>query len=235
MTDEGTRRGADLRQAVADAAETASRPLLLTGGAIVTGDARIGEWSLADLLIGSGMIIGVGPGLLTAAADDDMIVIDCHGCILVPTDPDRLGSMTGSLTPGFAANIAVIRPGKHADVESPADRSALDIVFRHGRLIRWDGCDLSAEHADAPDLSPRIDHRRLGTWVDDNGFVRQELLSNGRYDEARGDRTSAYQGRYWVNGNRIDYLDDLGFWAFGEFDGDVLHHAGYQFSLMPRP
>jgi hypothetical protein len=24
---------------------------------------------------------------------------------------------------------------------------------------------------------------------------------------------------YWIDGDRIDYLDDLGFWAFGEFVG----------------
>ncbi|MEU8352082.1 Atu4866 domain-containing protein, partial [Streptomyces sp. NPDC048845] len=28
-----------------------------------------------------------------------------------------------------------------------------------------------------------------------DGRIRQELLPNGRYDEARGDRRSAYTGR----------------------------------------
>ncbi|WP_394326748.1 Atu4866 domain-containing protein, partial [Thermobifida halotolerans] len=34
----------------------------------------------------------------------------------------------------------------------------------------------------------------------------------------------------WISGSRIDYLDDLGFWAFGEFRDGVLHHAGYRFT-----
>ncbi|PTQ07851.1 hypothetical protein CLG96_17100 [Sphingomonas oleivorans] len=67
-------------------------------------------------------------------------------------------------------------------------------------------------------------------WVDESDFVRQELLPGGRYDEARGDRRSAYRGAYWIQGERIIYLDDLGFWAFGEFKDGQLHHAGYRFS-----
>ncbi|MEU9304857.1 Atu4866 domain-containing protein [Streptomyces sp. NPDC048269] len=70
----------------------------------------------------------------------------------------------------------------------------------------------------------------MGMWIDDNGFVRQELLPDGRYDQARANRPSAYQGRYWITGNRIHYLDDLGFWAFGAFQDGILHHAGYRFT-----
>ncbi|MBU7597962.1 Atu4866 domain-containing protein [Streptomyces sp. P38-E01] len=72
------------------------------------------------------------------------------------------------------------------------------------------------------------DHTYLGTWATDDRFLRQRLRPDGRYDEARGDRESAYTGRYWINGTRIDYLDDLGFWAYGEFDGEALDHAGYR-------
>ncbi len=35
-----------------------------------------------------------------------------------------------------------------------------------------------------------------------------ELLPNGRYDEARGTRESAYAGRYEVHADRIGYVDD---------------------------
>ena len=67
----------------------------------------------------------------------------------------------------------------------------------------------------------------VGMWITQDGHVRQELLPNGRYDEARGNRQSAYQGRYEVNGNEIYYWDDTGFTADGEFvEDDVLHHAG---------
>lgn len=69
-------------------------------------------------------------------------------------------------------------------------------------------------------------HPYVGLWVTDDGRIRHELLPDGRYDEARGSRESAYQGRYWIKGSRIDYLDDTGFTADGEFRDDVLYHAG---------
>ena len=69
-----------------------------------------------------------------------------------------------------------------------------------------------------------------GGTVTGDGRIRQELLPNGRYDEARGSRASAYQGRYAVTGNHIDYWDDTGFTADGEFvDNDTLHHGGMVF------
>ena len=69
-------------------------------------------------------------------------------------------------------------------------------------------------------------HPYLGMWVTDDGHVRHELLANGRYDEARGNRESAYQGNYRITGNHIDYVDDTGFTADGEFIDDVLYHGG---------
>lgn len=72
-------------------------------------------------------------------------------------------------------------------------------------------------------------HDYVGMWVTSDGHIRQELLPNGRYDEARGSRKSAYTGRYIVQGKRIDYVDDTGFTADGEFRGGVLYHAGMIF------
>jgi hypothetical protein len=69
-------------------------------------------------------------------------------------------------------------------------------------------------------------HPYVGMWVTDNGHIRHQLLPDGRYDEARGTRESAYQGRYAVKDNHIDYVDDTGFTADGDFIDDVLHHAG---------
>jgi hypothetical protein len=69
------------------------------------------------------------------------------------------------------------------------------------------------------------DHPYVGMWVTEDGHVRQELLPNGRYDEARGTRRSAYQGRYEVRGDDIFYWDDTGFTADGRFVDDVLHHG----------
>lgn len=73
-------------------------------------------------------------------------------------------------------------------------------------------------------------HPYVGMWVTDDGHIRHELLPNGRYDEARGSQESAYQGRYEVKGNHIDYWDDTGFTADGEFvDRNTLHHGGMIF------
>ncbi|WEX90856.1 Atu4866 domain-containing protein [Sinorhizobium garamanticum] len=70
-------------------------------------------------------------------------------------------------------------------------------------------------------------HPYVGMWVTDDGYVRHELLANGRYNEARGNRQSAYQGRYEVFGNHIEYWDDTGFTADGDFvDENTLHHGG---------
>ncbi|MBY5646118.1 Atu4866 domain-containing protein [Rhizobium leguminosarum] len=70
-------------------------------------------------------------------------------------------------------------------------------------------------------------HPYVGMWVTDDGRVRHELLPNGRYDETRGSRESAYRGRYEVTGSHIEYWDDTGFTADGDFvDGNTLHHGG---------
>ena len=73
---------------------------------------------------------------------------------------------------------------------------------------------------------PAQTHPYVGMWVTADGRIRHNLLPNGRYDEARGNRESAYQGRYEVRGNHIDYWDDTGFTADGEFIDGVLHHGG---------
>lgn len=75
-----------------------------------------------------------------------------------------------------------------------------------------------------------MQHPYVGMWVTGDGRIRHELLPNGRYDEARGTRESAYQGRYEINGTHIDYWDDTGFTADGDFvSEDVLHHGGMIF------
>lgn len=69
-----------------------------------------------------------------------------------------------------------------------------------------------------------------GMWVTGDGYIRQELLPGGRYDEARGTRKHAYQGRYEITENDIFYWDDTGFTADGKFiDANTLHHGGYIF------
>lgn len=76
----------------------------------------------------------------------------------------------------------------------------------------------------APGTSP---HPYGGMWVTADNRIRHELLPNGRYVEARGDRERAYEGRYEITGRHIEYWDDSGFTADGEFvEPNVLHHAG---------
>ena len=73
-------------------------------------------------------------------------------------------------------------------------------------------------------------HSYVGMWVTDGDHIRHELLPNGRYDEARGTRKSAYRGRYEIKGKHIDYWDDTGFTADGDFvDNNTLHHGGMIF------
>ena len=78
----------------------------------------------------------------------------------------------------------------------------------------------------ADEMNTGQSHPYAGMWVTADGFIRHGLLPNGRYDEARGERKSAYQGRYTIEGNHIEYVDDTGFTADGDFIGGVLYHAG---------
>lgn len=78
-------------------------------------------------------------------------------------------------------------------------------------------------------IKPCDPHPYVGMWVTADGYIRHELLPDCRYDEARGARKSAYQGRYEIRANHIDYWDDTGFTADGEFIDGVLHHAGMLF------
>lgn len=69
-------------------------------------------------------------------------------------------------------------------------------------------------------------HPFVGLWVTGDGHIRQRLLPDGRYTEARGHREAAYTGAYRVVGTMIYYDDDSGFSADGEFRDDILYHAG---------
>ncbi|MEO3388403.1 Atu4866 domain-containing protein [Mesorhizobium sp. CAU 1741] len=78
----------------------------------------------------------------------------------------------------------------------------------------------------AEETEMEANHPYVGMWVTSDGRIRHELLPNGRYVEARGSRERAYEGRYEVTGTHIEYWDDTGFTADGDFIDDVLHHAG---------
>jgi len=69
-------------------------------------------------------------------------------------------------------------------------------------------------------------HPYVGLWVTADRSVRHELLPDNRYVEARGNRERAYLGRYEVTGTHIEYWDDTGFTADGDFRDDILYHGG---------
>ncbi|MGV7099945.1 Atu4866 domain-containing protein [Bacillus subtilis] len=69
-------------------------------------------------------------------------------------------------------------------------------------------------------------HSYGGLWVTKDRYIRHELLSNGRYVEARGNVECAYTGNYQITGDRIEYQDDAGFTADGDFINGILYHAG---------
>lgn len=234
------------------------RPLMFVNATIHTLDPMIGDFTAADLLLGGDVIVAVGPGLHTAAEDDGAIVIDCAGLTIVPAVVDgvavaglRTGSAdrVGTLTPGNPATFAVIAGGAAGD-------SALEMVIWRreqaaaivvdGEIAQFNGRRLRSAAADRapassgsgeadtpgavdPSRPRKVDSPYLGMWIDETDFIHQELTADGRYDETRGGRPHAYQGSFWIDGDRIVYRDDLGFWAYGRFVDDVLHHAGYVF------
>ncbi len=227
-------RSASIRDAVIRATSSEPQPILLSGGVVISRNSYMGDWEQADVLLGGGHVVGVGPGLLTAASDDNMLVVDCSGCIVLPLRPDfsSFGSSTGgTLTSGVVADLVVLRIADSDDV--PAGpvvnrQSHLDIVIDNGTVTHWDGAPVDGSALDSAEITGDAEHDYAGMWIDDTGFLHQELTADGRYDETRGGRPHAYQGQYWITGDRIEYLDDLGFWAYGDFKDGVLFHAGYR-------
>jgi hypothetical protein len=98
---------------------------------------------------------------------------------------------------------------------------------------------LAAPAADAQTVPTQaIDMTRIdlseadlaGMWVTENGHIRLELLSGGRYDEARGARRSAYTGRWEIRGpGQLFFADDSGFTATGTVADGTLEVGGDRF------
>jgi hypothetical protein len=201
------------------------RPLLFVNATIHTLDPVIGELTGADLMAVGAEIVGVGSGLQTAAEDDNAIVVDCTGLVIVPV----FSPSVSSLAPGNPATFAVV-PSASVDDRAfdkviwwPSQAAA---ILVDGEFVLFNGVSRASFVPAAPSSSSPY----LGMWIDSTGFVHQELTADGRYDETRGGRPHAYQGSFWIDGDRIVYRDDLGFWAYGRFADGVLHHAGYTFT-----
>jgi hypothetical protein len=241
-------------QAFGDAAElerltsamAAGSPPLFAGATIHTADPVVGSIDNGDLLLGlgvaAGTVVGVGTGLDTAAEDDGMVVVRCDGLVIVPAVidvPGRIGARRlraqdrGTLAAGAAATFAVLRPEDAPDLEAAWDtllrrpEAALALVV-DGDVARWGTTRLiEAPPEQGPARDGVTDSQYLGTWIDETGFLHQTLTADGRYDETRDGREHAFQGRFWITGDRIEYLDDLGFWAYGDFVDGTLYHGGY--------
>lgn len=114
-------------------------------------------------------------------------------------------------TPGSFAGFAVLPGVRSGPLESM-------LWWPRDVLFSWN------LPAPAPSDSPW-----LGAWIDKRADVIQYLRADGRYSETRGGRRDAYQGQFWIAGSSIVYHDDLDFWAYGTFTGDVLVHADFRF------
>jgi len=106
--------------------------------------------------------------------------------------------------------------------ESFLRNSNADILFSHSQQEM----ELNTNQQNVMEKTIEETKSYIGMWVTKDGYIRHELKPNNKYDEARGIKQSAYQGSYKVTGNHIDYRDDTGFSADGEFKDGVLYHAG---------
>lgn len=189
-----------------------------------------------DLFTADGVVTRVAP-TSSDTIPDDVRTIDARGTWIVPLLVDsavraRPRDQRGiyDLVPGNPATFAVVREPVSEDrirrvlVVRP---SALLAVVVAGRTEVWQGEPVRPPGAPTRPGAADGPEDWVGTWIDEGAAMEQHLLPEGRYTETRNGRADAYTGRYWVDGGRITYLDDSGFWAFGERLDDVLHHAGF--------
>jgi hypothetical protein len=184
-----------------------------------------------DVSVRDGRVQAVG-GVQQEARQAAAAVVDGAGAVAVPLVVETAGGFDDKeIRTGNEATFALVgrpvsqREALRALVVRPPDLRAL---LLGGVLAVRDGREQPGPSMAAlPSGDPR-----LGGWLDSTGHLLQTLTPDGRYDETRAARRHAYQGRYWVHADRIVYLDDTGFWAFGEFSGAELHHAGYVMTLQ---
>lgn len=129
---------------------------------------------------------------------------------LIPGNPATFAVIDRQVGPEEIRNMLVVRPERLRAVV--VDGS---VIVRDGRAVRPEGAGVSATDP------------RLAAWTDPRRDMTQFLTADGRYSETRSGRRNAWTGRFWIDGARITYLDDTGFWAFGQFHGRQLHHAGF--------
>ncbi|MEV7394243.1 hypothetical protein [Streptomyces sp. NPDC091215] len=97
------------------------RPVLFTNARIVTMDPLIGTMTGADLLFVGPLLVGVGPGTITAAGDDNVIVVDCTSMTIVPAVVDTV-ALAGER--GHRSEyVATLPPGQHHRLPGGARRT----------------------------------------------------------------------------------------------------------------
>ncbi|RWZ64269.1 amidohydrolase [Labedella populi] len=206
--------------------------LVVTGGVVamsVDGRDAAWRWERRDLVVVADRIVSATFPVEGAE------VIRAEGAFVVPLQVEsalrqggRARAIEARLEPANPATFAVVRRRvtdqeiRRMLVVAPHD---LEAVLVDGHIEARDGRPVRAAGADVADGA--VSATWVGVWSDVSRGLDQHLLPTGRYTETRGGRVDAYTGRYWVRGERISYLDDSGFWAFGELLGGVLHHAGF--------
>src|ERR1700728_758933 len=136
-----------------------SRELLIKGGHVVTVDPELGDLPVGDVLVADGVITAVGPGLVPASADAE--VVDAAGRLVIPglVDTHRhvwqgaIGGYTPQITgagygPAVLTGIAL----RHSpdDVYAGTLWGALQALDAGITTIAdWAHNDQSPAHADA--------------------------------------------------------------------------------------
>ncbi|WP_454042213.1 Atu4866 domain-containing protein [Cellulosimicrobium sp. Marseille-Q8652] len=202
------------------------RPVVLTHASVRTLDDVHDDLEDVDVVLDGPVVTRVGPGLRAATAD--AVVVDCTGRTLVPAAAGSGAGAVGALVPGSTATFGVIRTPRRAPLER------LVWYTEQAESIWVEGVARAPHRPSvlpAPDSAPEglVDRRYVGSWVDERADVVQVLTADGRYDETRGGRPHAYQGRFWTVGDHVVYRDDLGFWAYGRLHEGTLHHAHFAF------
>ncbi|VTR76104.1 Atu4866 domain-containing protein [Cellulomonas hominis] len=203
--------------------------VVLTGALVRTLDDVVGDLAVGDVLIEDGVVTAVGHDLV-AAAGRGARVVDCAGTTLVPAAAPA-SRRVGALAPGSPATFGVLptratRPGPLEEVVWYDDEATLWV---DGAPSRPGGDRGRTRRSAAVRAARSVESPLVGAWYDDRADVLQELGADGRYDETRGGRRHAYQGSFWVHGDRVVYRDDLGFWAYATLRGATLHHAHFRF------
>lgn len=182
------------------------RPVLFTNARILTMDPLIGTMNGADLLLAGSLVVGVGPAIITAAGDDNAIVVDCTGLTIAPAVIDTVALAGGrghrseyvaTLTPGNTPDFLVLPDELAADVLSAVAAvmtrpEQVRTLVAAGHPVLWAGTDVPGR-ATAPDTgipaaADLTGSPRVGIWIDRHDFLHQELSADGRYDETRGGR-----------------------------------------------